>query len=81
MGNTGVTTERITSIGVGPSPFTYLNAHSTPEAVYVSGGTVSSVVKNGATLFTTSPCTVYLEPGEAVTVTYSVAPTMNKDPM
>jgi parallel beta-helix repeat protein len=80
-GNIGVTPSGITAITVGPSPFTYLNKDGTAEALYISGGAVSSVVKNDVMLFTMSPCTVYLEPSEAVTVTYSVAPTMNKDSM
>jgi hypothetical protein len=45
----------------------------------MSGGTVSSVVKNSITIYTTSPNDMWLEPGEAVTVTYTVAPTMVKD--
>jgi hypothetical protein len=66
------------TIAVGASPFTY-TAGATPEAVYIRGGTVSDVAKNGRTLFVASPATVMLEPGEAVVVTYSAAPTMEKD--
>jgi hypothetical protein len=66
------------TIAVGASPFTY-TAGATPEAVYIRGGTVSDVSKNGRTLFVASPATVMLEPGEAVVVTYSAAPTMERD--
>ena len=71
------------SISVGASPFIY-TAGASPETVYVSGGTVSSVTfdKNGGTLTTiacsASPCVVELGPFEQSKVTYTAAPTMNK---
>jgi len=64
------------TITVGASPYTY-TAGVTPEAVYVSGGTVSGITKNGVTMPTSG--TFYLNPNEAIVVTYSVAPTMVKD--
>jgi hypothetical protein len=67
------------AIAVGASPFTYTNADQVSEDVTLSGGTVSLVVKAGITLFTTTNVSVRLEPGEAVTVTWSVLPVMNKD--
>jgi len=76
--NPGYNPQGAAAITVTASPFTY-TAGGTPETVYISGGTVSAVAKNSITLFTTTNCNVNLEPGEAVTVTYSVAPTMNKD--
>jgi hypothetical protein len=76
--NTGYNPQGVASITVTASPFTY-TAGATPETVYISGGTVSVVAKNSITLFTATNCNVNLEPGEAVTVTYSAAPTMNKD--
>jgi hypothetical protein len=61
------------------SPFTYTNTDQISEDIYISGGTVSLVVKAGITLFTQTNVSVRLEPGEAVTVTWSVLPVMNKD--
>jgi hypothetical protein len=77
--NVGVPPIGVSAIGVTASPFTYANNDGVPEAVYIAGGTVSAVSKNNITIFRASPCTVYLEPNEAVTVTYSVPPAMNKD--
>jgi len=77
--NLGVRVGGVSAISMRASPFSYTDDDGVPEAVYITGGMVSAVAKNGVTVFTASPCTVYLEPGEAVTVTYSVAPTMNKD--
>jgi len=68
----------VAAITVGASPFTY-TAGDTAEVIYITGGTVSLVVKNGITVFAASPCTVHLGPGEAVVVTYSGLPTMNRD--
>lgn len=73
-----ITPEGTASITVTASPFTY-TAGTTPEAIYIRGGTVSDISKNSRTIFAASPATVWLEPGEAVVVTYSVAPTMEKD--
>lgn len=66
------------AITVSASPFTY-TAGPTPEVVYISGGTVSSIVKSGSTLATATDRAIHLEPLQAVVVTYSVAPTMTKD--
>ncbi len=77
--NLGVARLGISVITVTGSPFTYANKDGVPEVVYISGGAVSGVAKNGLTIFTTSPCTVYLEPGEALTMTYTAPPTMNRD--
>lgn len=76
--NRGHNPQGAATIAVGASPFTY-TAGRTPEAVYISGGTVSAIAKNGRTIFAATQATVMLEPGEAVTVTYSVTPTMEKD--
>jgi len=71
------------AITVTPSPFTYTNADQGQQLVYVLGGTVSAIAKNGLTLASgtsaTMPVPVWLEPLEAVTVTYTVVPTMQKD--
>lgn len=66
------------AISVGASPFTY-TAGYTPETIYITGGTVSSIAKNSITLFTATEKSVNLEPGESLIVTYSAAPTMNTD--
>jgi len=78
--NVGVAPVSVSAIAVTASPFTYTNKDGVPETLYIAGGTVSAVAKSGITIFTASPCTIHLDPAEAVTVTYSVAPRMNKDP-
>ena len=65
-------------IVVGASPFTY-TAGSSRETVYIFGGTVSNVSLGGTQIAAASPTQVQLAPGEAMTVTYSVAPSMVKD--
>jgi hypothetical protein len=77
-GNVGYNNQGTAAISVGASPYTY-TAGNTPEAVYISGGTVSNVSKNGNTIFAGSPATVWLDANEQLTVTYSVTPTMVKD--
>jgi pectate lyase-like protein len=67
------------AITVTASPMTYTNNDGVPEDVHISGGTVSSVAKNSRTLFAVTNVTVHLDPGEAVVVTYSSAPTMEKN--
>ena len=69
----------IASIPTPPSGSPYTNYDGVPEAVYIAGGTVSQVAKNSVNLFTTTNVTVWLEPGESVTVTYSSTPSMFKD--
>ena len=61
----------------GASPYTY-TAGCSPETVYVSGGTVSSITKGGLNFGLTSG-PFNLEPGESIVVTYTVVPTMHKD--
>lgn len=77
--NLGFNPQGVAAITVGASPFTYTNQDSVSEAIYIVAGTVSQVVKNGITIFVATGCTVWLEPNEAVTVTYSSAPSMWKD--
>lgn len=77
--NVGFNPQGGQSISVTASPFTYTNADSQTEAIYISAGTVSNVSKNSLTIFTSTNCTVVLEPGESVVVTYSSTPTMIKD--
>ena len=78
-GNRYYSAQGIASISVGSSPFTYTNNDNVHEAIYIVGGTVSQVSKNSTNLFTTTNVTVWLEPGESVTVTYSSGPSMFKD--
>lgn len=59
------------------SPFTY-TAGGSPETVYITAGTVSAIAVGGVNLFTATEKTVQLQPGQAVVVTYTVQPTMNK---
>jgi hypothetical protein len=69
------------SITVGASPFTYW-AGISPEMVYISGGVVTSVVKQGgagAVIATQSNISVMLDPNQGVAVYYSAAPTMVRD--
>ncbi len=66
------------AIAVGASPFTY-TAGADPEVVYIRGGSVSAIKRNGVTVATASPCTVFLPPGGQVQVTYSSVPTMVAD--
>jgi hypothetical protein len=65
------------SITVGASPYTY-TAGTSPETVYMYGGTVSDVTQGGVTLATTSPAQFQLGPNESIVVTYTAAPTMKK---
>lgn len=66
------------SITVGASPFTY-TAGSSPETIYIRGGTVSNISKNSTTLFTETGHTIELEPLKSVVITYSSIPTMIKN--
>jgi hypothetical protein len=60
------------------SPWTY-TAGSTPEVLYLNGGTVSSVVKNSITLASATGTQVNFQPGETAVITYSSAPTAVTD--
>lgn len=46
-----------------------------PCMVYLNGGTVSLVRRNGAGLFTTSNVSFQIAPGDTITLTYTAAPT------
>lgn len=76
--NSGYNPVGASAVSVGASPYTY-TAGASAEALYITGGTVSAIVKNAVTVFTSTPATIFLEPNESLTVTYSSAPTMNKD--
>jgi len=75
-----------TSIAVGASPFSYTNTIGKNVFVYVDGaGVTGSLAKNGQQLFSAlvgTDVTVPLQPGQYVTVTYTVGtPTMRFDPL
>ena len=73
--------DAIAAITPGASPYTYTNADNYPEQVQVLGGTVSAIAFVRDTVETDLGLTsgvLMLEPGDAVKVTYSVAPTMRK---
>ncbi len=76
--NRGYNPVGVVAIIVGGSPFTH-TAGASPETIYITGGTVSLIVKGAITLFTATEKTVELQPYQAVVVTYSVLPTMNQD--
>lgn len=84
INNIGYNPVTQSAITVTTSPFTYTNIDGYPEVVTVIGGTVSLIqLKRGATtitLFTSTPGSVYLQQNDAVVVTYSSAPTMEKFP-
>lgn len=69
-----------TTIAVGASPFTFTNPEAVPINVMVSGGTVTTIsLSADATTFTTLGLLggqFHLNPGQALQVTYVVAPTM-----
>lgn len=68
-GGAGFTTP---SVPASTTPVT--NTSSLPATVVVSGGTVSNVVVNGVSVGT-GDGTFTVPPGQAITLTYSVAPT------
>jgi len=78
-GNLGYNPLGLATIPVGDSPFTYTNRDGVPEAVYIEGGVISQISKDGTVLFTAAPATVWLEPDESLTVTHSDPPIMVRD--
>lgn len=65
--------------GITPtaSPFVYTSG-AVAETIYITSGTVSAISLGGTIVLQASPATVHMGPNESVTVTYSVAPYMNK---
>lgn len=79
--NPGYNPQGVTTITVGASVFTY-TAGPTPEQVFITGGTVTNIAKNSNNILAGTNVTnqgIWLEPGEALAVTYSSAPTMFAD--
>jgi len=78
--NKGFNPLGVSRVTIGPSPWTYTNNDFVREAMYIRGGTVTDITKDGlAGIFAGSNVTVWLEPGESITLTYSSAPTVSKD--
>lgn len=69
------------NITAGASPFTYTSTNRVKIEVYIGGGIVTALAKNGTTIASgltlTGLSTVLLQTNETVTVTYSSTPTMN----
>lgn len=76
-GNTAA--QGVVAVTPGASPWTYTNVHTYAKTIYIRGGTVSSINRGAFQLATASPFTGVLQPGDTLTVTYSVAPTVNTD--
>lgn len=75
--NKGYNPIGISAVVVGASPYTYTNGTS-PTTLYISAGTVTSLVKNGVNVgFVAGD--VLLQPNEALVVTYAVLPTIIQD--
>ncbi len=68
------TTQPVT---VGPSPFTY-TAGTDPEVLYISGGAITSITRNGVAL-SPNVGVVVLPPGGQVVIAYTSAPTVVSD--
>lgn len=65
------------AVTVGASPYNYL-AGPSPETLYITGGTVSSIIIDGLTVFSSTEKTIELGPNEDVQIVYSGLPTVNK---
>lgn len=68
----------LSAITVGASPYTY-TAGTSPETIYVYGGTVSSITKAGTQIANQTGLSVEMEANTAIIVTYSSLPTMVKN--
>jgi len=78
-GNLGYNPQGLEQVTVGDSPFSYTNRDGVPEAVYITGGTVSEISKGGILIFTSTPATVWLEPDESLTIVHLDSPRVLKD--
>jgi hypothetical protein len=76
------------AITVGASPFTYTNTGPNTETIYIVTATASSasVTKGGVTIANqpalagaAGTFVVLVGPGQSIIVTYSAAPTMQRD--
>ncbi|MBA2276912.1 MAG: hypothetical protein H0W06_04040, partial [Chloroflexia bacterium] len=64
------------SLAHGASPYTF-TAGPKPEVLYVVGGSVSGITKNDMRLPTNGA--IDLEPGESISITYSIAPILMRE--
>lgn len=76
--NPGFNPVSVGTVAIGASPGTY-TATTTPETLYIKGGTVSSITKGGVELFTATDKTLVLEPNQTAVITYSDAPTLIRE--
>ena len=76
--NTGHEPPGVVPLVPGPSPWTY-TAGPAPEVLYLSGGSVRTVVKGAGQIAAATPVTVVLRPNEQVTVVYTAPPTVIAD--
>jgi hypothetical protein len=77
--NTGA----VAAIGVGASPFTYINPHTYDVDIILIGGAGvgTTFSRDGATFYTVTPLAmIRLSPADRVVVTYAGAPTMVEVP-
>lgn len=65
------------ALALSASPFTY-TAGPSPETIYIRGGMVGDVKHGTRTVLTATNCTLHLGPNEAMTITYSSAPVLEK---
>jgi len=76
-------TNTVAAVAVGASPFTYTNASDFDADVLLSGGTVSALefTRDGLTFYPVNAGEmIRLNPGDAVRVAYTVAPTITLIP-
>lgn len=76
-------TNAVSAVVVGPSPFTYTNESDFDADALVTGGTVSAVAftRDGLTFYPVNAGElIRLNPGDAVRVSYTVAPTLTLIP-
>lgn len=71
-----------TTVSVGTSPYTYTNSSSSNQQVFIEGGTISAMVYKPAgtgsiSLAAFTDNIIVLRPTDAVTITYTSAPTIN----
>jgi len=58
------------------SPYTYTNLDMTEEMVYLVGGTITGITRNGQSIGTER--THYMRPGDTILISYSSAPTIRR---
>lgn len=75
--NAGHTPTAPAAVTVTASPQTITDANLVPSWLFITGGTVSSVTLAGVLVASNTDVAVPVEPGDAVVVTYSVAPTIS----